>query len=83
MVRVYALRPEAIVGRPASTFLVTPPISQPAVAPRRSIVVLRFANLGNDSDQQYFADGITEDLTIDLSRIAGMYVISRNTPFTE
>ena len=51
-------------------------------APRMSIVVLPFANLSNDPDQQYFADGITEDVTTDLSRIAGMFVISRNTAFT-
>jgi TolB-like protein len=51
-------------------------------APRLSIVVLPFANLGNDPEQQYFADGVTEDLTIDLSRIADMFVISRNTAFT-
>jgi TolB-like protein/Tfp pilus assembly protein PilF len=57
-------------------------ISQPAVAPRLSIVVLPFANLSNDPDQQYFADGITEDVTTDLSRIAGMFVIARNTAFT-
>ena len=41
-----------------------------------------FANLGNDPNQQYFADGITEDLTTDLSRIEDMFVISRNTAFT-
>jgi adenylate cyclase len=57
-------------------------IAQPAVAPRLSIVVLPFANLSNDPDQQYFADGITEDLTTDLSRISGSFVISRNTAFT-
>jgi TolB-like protein len=45
-------------------------------------VVLPFTNLSDDSEQQYFADGITEDLTTDLSRIAGMVVISRNTAFT-
>jgi TolB-like protein/Flp pilus assembly protein TadD len=45
-------------------------------------VVLPFANLSNDPEQQYFADGITEDVTTDLSRIAGMFVISRNTAFT-
>jgi adenylate cyclase len=44
--------------------------------------VLPFTNLSNDPDQQYFADGITEDLTTDLSRIAHMLVISRNTAFT-
>jgi len=58
------------------------PIPQPFAAPRLSIVVLPFANLSNDPDQQYFADGITEDLTTDLSRIAGMFVISRNSAFT-
>jgi len=41
-----------------------------------------FANLSDDREQQYFADGITDDLTNDLSRIAGMFVISRNTAFT-
>jgi TolB-like protein len=44
--------------------------------------VLPFANLSDDREQQYFADGITEDLTTDLSRVAGMLVISRNTAFT-
>jgi adenylate cyclase len=50
--------------------------------PRLSIVVLPFANLSEDREQQYFADGITDDLTTDLSRIEGMFVISRNTAFT-
>ena len=53
-----------------------------AVAPRLSIVVLPFANLSNDPEQQYFADPITDDLTTDLSRIDGMLVISHNTAFT-
>jgi adenylate cyclase len=57
-------------------------ISQPPVAPRLSIVVLPFTNLGDDREQQYFADGITEDVTTDLSRFAKMFVISRNTAFT-
>ena len=57
-------------------------IPQPALAPRLSIVVLPFTNLSNDPEQQYFADGITEDLTTDLSRIAHSFVISRNTAFT-
>jgi TolB-like protein len=54
----------------------------PAVAPRLSIVVLPFINLSDDREQQYFADGITEDLTTDLSRLADMSIISRNTAFT-
>jgi TolB-like protein len=56
--------------------------SQSLVAPRLSIVVLPFANLSNDADQQYFADGITDDLTTDLSRITDMFVIARNTAFS-
>ena len=51
-------------------------------APRLSIVVLPFRNLSADSSQDYFADGITEDLTGDLSRIPGSFVISRHTAFT-
>jgi len=81
-VRVYALRPEAVVEASAAG---TPPIrsvSQSAQAPRLSIVVLPFTNLSDDRAQQYFADGITEDLTTDLSRISHMFVISRNTAFT-
>jgi len=57
-------------------------MSKPPLAPRLSIVVLPFANLSNDPEQQYFADGITEDLTTDLSRIRHSFVISRNTAFT-
>jgi TolB-like protein/class 3 adenylate cyclase len=47
-----------------------------------SIVVLPFANLGPDPEQDYFVDGITESLTTDLSRINGSFVIARNTAFT-
>jgi TolB-like protein len=45
-------------------------------------VVLPFANIGGDPEQDYFADGVTESLTTDLSRIAGSFVIARNTAFT-
>jgi len=47
-----------------------------------SIVVLPFANLGEDREQQYLADAISDDVTSDLSRIADLFVISRNTAFT-
>jgi len=50
--------------------------------PRMSIVVLPFTNLSDDPEQQYFADGLVDDLTTDLSRIDGLFVISRNTAFT-
>jgi TolB-like protein/class 3 adenylate cyclase/Flp pilus assembly protein TadD len=51
-------------------------------APRLSIVVLPFANIGGDPEQEYFVDGVTESLTTDLSRISGSFVIARNTAFT-
>ena len=54
----------------------------PAAAPRLSIAVLPFANLSGDAGQEYLADGITEDLTTDLSRIEDSFVIARNTAFT-
>jgi adenylate cyclase len=67
---------------PTPAVAATALIVQPLVAPRMSIVVLPFTNLSSDPDQQYFADGITEDVTTDLSRISHMFVISRNTAFT-
>ena len=54
----------------------------PPSAPRLSIVVLPFANIGGDPEQDYFVDGVTESLTTDLSRISGSFVIARNTAFT-
>jgi adenylate cyclase len=67
---------------PASVTATATSIAPPLAAPRLSIVVLPFANLSNDPEQRYFADGVTEDLTTDLSRLADMVVISRNTAFT-
>jgi adenylate cyclase len=81
-VRVYALRPQALAAPSAASVPRTASISPPPTAPRLSIVVLPFANFSNDPEQGYFADGITEDLTTDLSRIADMLVISRNSAFT-
>ena len=49
--------------------------------PRLSMVVLPFANIGGDPEQEYFVDGATESLTTDLSRISGAFVIARNTAF--
>jgi adenylate cyclase len=57
-------------------------ISHATSAPRFSIVVLPFVNLSSDPDQEYFADGITDDLTTDLSRVSDSFVIARNTAFT-
>jgi adenylate cyclase len=51
-------------------------------APRLSIVVLPFANIGGDPEQEYFVGGVTESLTTDLSRMRGSFVIGRHTAFT-
>jgi TolB-like protein len=72
-IRAYA------VGLNANTDRAIPPLSS---APRLSIVVLPFANIGSDPEQEYFVDGVTESLTTDLSRISGAFVIARHTAFT-
>jgi adenylate cyclase len=54
----------------------------PAEAAHLSIVVLPFSNLSNDPNQDYFADGVSENLTTELSRIRNSFVIARNTAFT-
>jgi len=81
-VPVYAWHPKEVAAAPAPSAFAATSASPPPAAPRRSIVVLPFANLSDEPEQQYFADGITEDLTTDLSRLPGMLVISRNTAFT-
>ncbi len=50
-------------------------------ADKPSIAVLPFNNLSGDPEQDYFADGITEDLTTDLSRLSGLFVVARNSAF--
>jgi adenylate cyclase len=80
-VRSQGNSPTVSVQAPAAANPQIPP-AVAAPAPPLSIVVLPFANLSNDPDQEYFADGITDDLTTDLSRISGSFVIARNTAFT-
>ena len=68
---------------PVSTSESGMPINIDMAVPRRSIVVLPFVNLTGDSDQEYFADGLTENLTTDLStHISDLFVISRSSAFT-
>ncbi|WP_027548470.1 winged helix-turn-helix domain-containing tetratricopeptide repeat protein [Bradyrhizobium sp. WSM2254] len=56
---------------------------QPGAVPGKpSLIVLPFVNLSPDPEQDYFVDGVTESLTTDLSRMAGIFVIGRNTAFT-
>jgi adenylate cyclase len=56
------------------------PMQRPA-SERLSIVVLPFKNLSRDPDQEYFSDGITEDVTTDLSKVSGLFIIARNSAF--
>ena len=67
-------------NRPATVISNAP--AARADAAHLSIVVLPFRNLSGDPSQDYFADGITENLTTDLSRIRNSFVIARNTAFT-
>jgi adenylate cyclase len=71
-----------VVAGLAGWHLRSPGSDETRPAPRLSIVVLPFADLSVARDQQYFADGVTEDLTTDLSRMAGMLVISADTALT-
>jgi TolB-like protein len=75
-IRVYALD----VGMPAQAR--PAPASEKSAAPRLSMIALPFTNIGGNSEQEHFVDGVTESLTTDLSRIRGVVVIARNTAFT-
>jgi adenylate cyclase len=61
---------------------VIPESTQQIPSEKPSIAVLPFNNMSGDPDQEYFADGITEDLTTDLSRISGLFVVARNSSFS-
>jgi TolB-like protein/class 3 adenylate cyclase/Flp pilus assembly protein TadD len=75
--RVYSLD----VGKPARAKPAPAPAPEKSAAPRLSMVVLPFANIGGDIAHEHFVDGVTESLTTDLSRIRGVFVIARNTAF--
>jgi adenylate cyclase len=70
-VHVFALRPEAPAFAPRA-----------APAGRVSVCVLPFANLSGDPEQEYFSDGVTEDVITDLSKVSALAVVSRNTAFS-
>ena len=79
----FALRTPApdLAGRPGAG-LSRRCDSPPVADGKPSLVVLPFANLSDDKEQGYLADGITEDLTTELARVPGLFVISRNAAFT-
>src|SRR6202020_2581881 len=77
-IRVYSLD----VGAPVDMKPTPAPAPRASAAPRLSMAVLPFANIGGDPSHEHFVDGVTESLTTDLSRIRGAVVIGRNTAFT-
>ncbi|RWP17107.1 adenylate/guanylate cyclase domain-containing protein [Mesorhizobium sp.] len=81
-IRVYSLR----VGTAAHAKAVTPesPAALPSTRPppKLSIAVLPFANMSGDAEQEYFADGISEDIITALSKLSQLFVIARNSSFT-
>jgi adenylate cyclase len=81
-VSVYAvsLRPGDAIPDPRSKH--PSEISIPAIPEKPSIAVLPFTNMSGDTEQEYFSDGITEDITTALSHFSGLFVIARNSSFT-
>jgi TolB-like protein/cytochrome c-type biogenesis protein CcmH/NrfG len=69
----------AVSGAPAELNARTDTV---ATTPRLSIVVLPFTNLSGDAERDYFVDGLTDDLTTELSRLPGFFVIARNSAFS-
>ncbi|MDX1374292.1 MAG: tetratricopeptide repeat protein [Burkholderiales bacterium] len=77
-VRAFRMTAAALAPAAASS------ASEPALRPpdKPSLAVLPFTNMSGDPEQEYFADGITEDIITDVSKISGMFVIARNSSFT-
>src|SRR5436190_874687 len=71
-VRAYRIRLDGIAPTAAPA---------PALPEKPSIAVLPFQNMSGDPEQEYFADGMTEDLITDLSKVSGLFVIARNSSF--
>jgi adenylate cyclase len=76
-IRIFAVGPGGAITRADSGM---PSIT--AVDQRPSICVLPFINMSGDPEQEYFSDGITEDIIIDLTKVSALSVIARNTAFT-
>ncbi len=75
------------IARPVSAFLVQTEavLEQPTVQPlptKPSVAVLAFDNLSSDPEQDYFADGVTEDIITSLSRVPWIFVVARNSSFS-
>src|SRR5947209_17265658 len=75
--------PKKVIGAAVqSRAVIAPPAKKVAKEQRPSICVLPFANMSGDPEQEYFSDGISEDIITDLSKISALHVVSRNTAFT-
>jgi adenylate cyclase len=70
------------LSKPNHRAMSVPTTTKVAAKERPSICVLPFANMSGDTEQEYFSDGISEDIITDLSKISALHVISRNTAFT-
>jgi TolB-like protein len=70
--------------KPPRTSASIPPAQSPALAlpDKPSFAVLPFSNMSGDHEQEYFSDGITDDLITDVSRLPGLFVIARDSTFT-
>ena len=77
-IRVYSVS----LGSPAARDSKDAAPTQQEQAERPSIAVLPFNNMSGDPEQEYFSDGITEDIITDLSKVSGLFVVARNTAFT-
>ena len=77
-IRVYSLQ----VGVPAQAKHAPAPAPEKSAPPRLSIAVLPFVNMSGDPEQEYFADGIAEDIITALSKLPQLFVIARNSSFT-
>jgi adenylate cyclase len=83
-VRVYSLQVGlAVQAKPPPAAHAAPdrPAAQPAPPDKPSIVVLPFDNMSSDPEQEYFSDGISEDIIIGLSKVSALFVIARNSAF--
>ncbi len=76
-VRVYRIAADgSVVADPSPTTDTLPLLEKPSIA------VLPFTNMSGDPEQEYFSDGITEDIITDLSKVSGLFVVARNSTFT-
>jgi adenylate cyclase len=72
-----------LVSNPFSLWQKIREMQAPALLPdKRSVAVLPFVNMSSDPEQEYFSDGMTEDLITDLSRLTGLFVIARDSVYT-